>query len=128
MEWAGPTATLRLLELHCAARLGCSAAERASPQPVVFTVEIRFERPPEGCWSDELSEAIDYVLLADGLREVVARKEFRLIEHLAWQAMQVLRPLAGDGARIGITVNKPRAPVEGLHGGAEFSLKDWVGS
>ena len=126
MVSAEPAAALRLVELHCDARLGCSAAERAEPQPVVFTVEIRFDRVPGGCRSDVLSEAVDYALLADGLREMAAEKEFRLIEHMAWRALQVLRPLAGDGARIGVTVNKPLAPVEGLHGGAEFSLKDWI--
>jgi len=108
-------------------RLGCSAAERAVPQPVDLDVAVRFAELPIACASDKLEDAICYVDLIDAARAACAGREFQLVERLAHELFGRLRPLVPPGAGLWLRATKLRPPVVGLSGGVAFSLGDFAG-
>jgi dihydroneopterin aldolase len=108
-------------------RLGCSASERETPQPVDLDLAVRFAEPPIACASDKLEDTICYAELIDAAREACAGAEFQLVERLAHELFGRLRALVPPGAELWLRVTKLRPPVEGLEGGVAFSLGDFSG-
>jgi len=86
-------------------RLGCSAEERAEPQPVDLDLAVRFRELPKAC----------------------AGREFQLVERLAHELFGRLRALVPEDAELWLRATKLRPPVTGLHGGVAFSLGDFGG-
>ena len=108
-------------------RLGCSAAERAVPQPVDLDLAVRFSKLPAACESDELGDTVCYAALIDAARAACAGREFRLVERLAHDLFARLRPLVPPGAELWLRATKLRPPIDGLAGGVAFSLGDFAG-
>jgi dihydroneopterin aldolase len=111
---------LGLNDLRLKVRLGCGAEERATVQEVSFDLAIRFPRPPEGSRTDELEGTICYGELSEKLRALCGSREFKLIEHLGWEAYRLLDP--GPGRTLWLKVTKLKPPVADLLGGASFEL------
>lgn len=115
-----PSCRLSLNDLRLKVRLGCGAEERAAVQEVSFDLSIRFPRLPEGSRSDELEGTICYGALSEKLRALCESREFKLIEHLGWEAYRLLGPGPDHGLWLRVTKLKP--PVPDLLGGASFEL------
>jgi dihydroneopterin aldolase len=108
-------------------RLGCSAEERAVPQPVDLDLAVRFPELPKACTSDRLEDTLCYAELIDAAREACAGREFQLVERLAHELFGRLRPRLPAGAELWLRATKLRPPVAGLRGGVAFSLGDFAG-
>ena len=108
-------------------RLGCSAAERETPQAVDLDLAVRFAELPAACESDKLEDTICYAELIDAAREACAGTEFLLVERLAHELFGRLRARVPPGADLWLRATKLRPPVEGLAGGVAFSLGDFAG-
>jgi dihydroneopterin aldolase len=108
-------------------RLGCSAEERARPQPVDLDLAVRFRELPVACESDKLEDTLCYAELIDAARAVCAGREFHLVERLAHELFGRLRALVPKDAELWLRATKLAPPVEGLHGGVAFSLGDFAG-
>ncbi|MEX2207246.1 MAG: dihydroneopterin aldolase [Myxococcota bacterium] len=108
-------------------RLGCSAEERARPQPVDLDLAVRFKELPAACTSDRLEDTLCYAELIEAARKACAGREFRLVERLAHELFGRLRPLVPEGAELWLRATKLRPPIDGLHGGVAFSLGDFEG-
>lgn len=106
-------------------KLGWSAAERRRPQPVRFDVELRFPKPPRACRTDRLADTVCYDEATRRLVTALARREFRLLEHLAQEASRVLRQALPKGARLKLEVTKLKPPIRKLAGDVRFFLSDW---
>ena len=109
-------------------RLGCSAAERATPQAVDLDVVVRFAALPRACESDDLSHTVCYADLIDAARAACVGREFKLVERLAHELFLRLRPLVPSGAALWLRATKLHPPVEGLSGGVSFALGDFEAS
>jgi dihydroneopterin aldolase len=121
------SAILEFRRARLAVRLGCSAEERAAPQPVDLDLAIRFAAPPPACASDRLEQTVCYADLIELARQTVAGREFRLVEHLAHELFARLRPLVPADAQLWLRATKLAPPVEGLAGGVAFSLGEFPG-
>jgi dihydroneopterin aldolase len=106
-------------------RLGCSDAERATPQAVDLDLRVRFAQLPRACESDDLSHTVCYADLIDAARAACAGREFKLVERLAHELFLRLRPLVPNGAELWLRATKLHPPVEGLSGGVSFALGDF---
>jgi 7,8-dihydroneopterin aldolase/epimerase/oxygenase len=119
---------LRMHRLELDVRLGCEADERARPQKVELDVILRFAAAPGACRSDRLDETVCYADLAILARDLVARREFRLVEHLAYELLTAFRRRIHAEVRVDLTVRKVAPPVEGLLGGVSFTIEEGTDS
>ncbi len=119
-----PRHTLRMHRLELDVHLGCEADERARPQKVELDASLHFATPPGACRSDRLDETVCYAELAIVARELVARREFRLVEHLGQELLAAFRRRIRSEVRLDLTVRKVAPPVEGLLGGVSFTIEE----
>jgi len=117
-------ASLRVTRIVVPVHLGWEADERAATQPVEVELELRFDRPPAGCETDELAGTVDYGELVHRISELARSREFRLIEHLGSVLFDAVRQGLPRGCRLALTVAK-WPPVEEVEGVAAFRLADW---
>lgn len=113
--------TVRDLEIWV--HLGCSAAERAVPQPVAVSVRIRFPRPPLACASDRLDDTVCYARLAEVLGERAGARAYSTVESLTFALVEAMRSLVPTELRLALEVTKLRVPVAGMRGGVTFRLE-----
>jgi dihydroneopterin aldolase len=114
---------LTLEDLEIWVRLGCTAAERGTPQPVLLSVILRFDAAPGACVSDALCDTVCYAELSDIARAVAVEREFNTIESMAWEIGRAMRDRLPGSVRMTLRLAKPRAPVPGLRGGVAFTLE-----
>ena len=104
--------------------LGCSKEEQAFFQPVHISVKISFEKQVRGELTDQLPDAIDYVAICEKLNQTATAQSFQLIEHLAFQSMQAVKPLLKNfSGTLKVTVKKIRVPVKQLQGGVQWTCQ-----
>ncbi len=102
-------------------RLGCYAEERAQPRDVELDLRIWFREPPRGCSTDRLEDVVCYAELVEAVEQVVAGREFHLIERLAVVTYDTLKPLIPDTARLWVRLRKVHPPIDALKQGVSFS-------
>ena len=111
--------TLRGMRLR--ARLGVSADERATPQPVEVDLVLRLslERPSR---TDDLGDTVDYGPLFVTTQAVVEGREFNLIEGLAGAVADAVLadPRLED---VEVRVRKPKAPLPGAFETVEARIR-----
>ena len=105
-------------------RLGWSAGERKRPQTVRFDIELRPPKPPRACRTDRLEDTVCYDEASQRL-VALARREFKLLEHLAQEAHDALKGALPKGVLIKIQVTKLKPPIRELAGDVRFFLSDW---
>lgn len=88
---------------------GCLPEERERGQVFVVDVELDYEAS-EAVREDDLSRAVDYARLAEGIRDVVSGEPFRLIESLAAEIGRYVME-ATRARRALVRVHKPEAPM-----------------
>lgn len=116
--------SLEVRDLRYVLSLGCTAEERARPQEIGITVEIRFAEAPGGVSTDELRDTLCFSELNDALTRHFAGREYRLIERIAGEVYQISRELS-RGASVAVRVHKLKPPVENLVGGAVYACGDF---
>lgn len=88
---------------------GCTPREREEGQVFLVDVELEYDASA-AVRDDDLSLAVDYDRLAQGIRDIVAGEPFRLIESLAAEIGRYV--MAGTAAtRVLVRVHKPEAPL-----------------
>ena len=73
---------IHLKELELSAHLGVPAEERARPQRLTANITVELTLPFAEI-QDDISRTVDYAKLAQGISEMVAAREDRLVETLA---------------------------------------------
>lgn len=115
--------TLAFDDLEIWVRLGCTRAERADPQAVVVAFEATRPGLPDACRSDALGDTSCYAELAEAFAARGAEREYRTIEHLAFELFAVAAPELPKDATLTVEVTKLRPPVASLRGGVRFRLR-----
>ncbi len=117
---------LRIGDLTLNVKLGCTAEERAVPQEVRLSVEIRFPLLPSGSFSDSLDETVCYAQVSRVLKEHCETREFKLIERIGVEGYSLLKELTKhQNLEISLQVHKVRPPVQDLQGGSHFICGDF---
>jgi len=114
---------LELDRARLSARLGTTAEERAEPQSVDLCVKIRFARAPAACQTDDLADTVCYASLVESAKRLFAEREFRLLEYMGQQLVELFRKQLPAGAEVEVAVTKVSSPVDELHGGVRFRLR-----
>ena len=105
-------------------KLGCSKEEQAFTQPVHISVRISFSNEIAGEKTDQLHDAVDYVLICEKLNTTATKKNYQLIEHLSYECLQSLLLLLNKfSGTAQVTVKKIRVPVAQLQGGASWTCQ-----
>ena len=116
--------SLEVRDLRFWLPLGCTAEERAHPQEIGVTVEIRFAKAPGGVSSDELRDTVCFAALNSALARHFVGREYRLIEKIAGEVHQVAREIS-SGASVVVRIHKLKPPLENLVGGAVYTCGDF---
>lgn len=121
---------MRISKYECWVSLGCSKEEQSFKQPVYFDLSINMNHSLKGMVSDQLIDAIDYVVLTDLIKAQAEKKSYQLIEHMCFEVHQSLLTYLKNshclnGAiQLQTQVQKLRAPVPHLQGGVFFTCED----
>lgn len=100
---------IELTGLRVMGRHGDLDGEREVDQPFVVDVVLYLDLAPAGA-SDDLADTVDYGVVAETVRAVVAGESHRLIEKVAQRvAESVLSHPRVE--RVEVTVHKPEAPI-----------------
>ena len=81
--------TIRIHELQVQCRIGVPAAERATPQPLLVSVEMALDLTA-AARSDDLTDTIDYAAVAQRIEQVAAGRSWQLIESFAGEIAQMI--------------------------------------
>ncbi len=69
-------------KLEALCRIGCTAEERAFPQ--IVTVDVNIFLPlDKSAQSSQLSDTVDYANVTDGIKNLLLKDEFKLLETAA---------------------------------------------
>jgi dihydroneopterin aldolase len=113
------------LQVH--AHLGFYTGERAKLQPIELCFRLYFPKEPSCSVNDE-ADFIDYGALCKVLTDLIASRDFKLIEFMGAELFRTLRAdldaRGGEDIKLWLRLNKIAAPVPGLTGGASFTTCD----
>jgi len=98
-------AQLLLQGLRVRGRVGCKDSERAHPQMLHMDLRIHYDMS-DAIAHDDVSKAIDYKAVAACVRELLAGREWHLIETMAHDVAGAVRKLSERITRLEIIVTK----------------------
>ncbi len=110
---------LLIHDLILSVKLGVSVAERSYPQEISVSIELCYSELPVACQSDNIIDTVCYMQLTEALQNYCHDKEFKLIEHLAWQLQQQTMLLVKD-CIVKLRIKKMPVGLAAQH--VEFSL------
>ncbi len=98
--------TLQLYQLSLRVNLGWPAQERQKKQTVLLNIDIAFPQAPQACETDELADTTCYESLIKIIRKKIAKKNYRLIEHLSREIYFIASTYLPNKTKIKITLTK----------------------
>lgn len=105
--------------------LGVTDEEKFHHQCVSFKISITFSRDLKAISSDNLDDAFCYVKSTELLKEIVRKKRYNLIEHLAGDVYKTLKTSLDESgfvdSSLSVTVTKLSPPLRDIHGGVSFT-------
>ena len=118
--------TLTVDDLVLQVSLGCLEEERQIPQDVRISLEFRFiETPPEGFYSDRLSDTLCYAEICEAVSQHIQKKSYHLIEKIAADTYSIAKAFAQGKALVALRVHKVNPPVPNLRGGTTYRCGDF---
>ena len=101
---------------------GCLDFEKTDGQKFIVSLDIFVDRI-KGCYTDELSDTVDYAKIYEITKDIVSGDKGDLIERLAQKISDGV--LASDDRieKVKVTVSKPEAPVKGIFETMEVSIE-----
>lgn len=100
------TTGLKCLRIDCV--VGVYAFEREQPQPIIMDIELDYDFSGAAD-SDEVSHAVDYDRVAQGVTELVQRRGFHLIETMAEEVADMLLGQHASVQTARLEIRKPNA-------------------
>lgn len=112
-----------LNNLELSVRLGCLPIEQMQDQTIGVDIKLQFSNAPRACQTDNLDDTICYDLLISKIKNELASRKFRLIEHLGHEIYQIVRKNASSDVFIGIRIKK-KPLIINLKEGVTFHYGD----
>lgn len=101
---------IRIDELQCGVRLGCTQEERAFPQLIEFNLVLKLASG-ESLRSDRLSDTVDYMAVISAVQHLAHEEEFALLEKLAARVGEEILALSDKVEAVWVEVKKRISPV-----------------
>ena len=117
-------ASITLQGLELSVNLGWPQGERVKQQTVTIDVTIRFANIPLACTTDHLEDTYCYDTLIAAIKNQLAPRHFRLLEHLGHEIYTIVKQTV-TAARVQVRVVKKPAIVN-LTGGVAFCYGDFA--
>ena len=92
---------------------GCFDFEKLDGQKFIVSLDIFLDRI-KGCYSDELSDTVDYSKIYDVTKDIVTSDKGNLIESLAQKISDGVLGTDNRIEMVTVTVSKPEAPIKGI--------------
>ena len=105
------TICIRGLAIECI--VGILPDERTTPQTIYVDAEMDRDFAPSAA-SEDVSDTVDYVAIAEALTTLAKEGEFQLIETLAERSAEMLLNRF-DATRVVVEIQKPQAVPAALH-------------
>jgi dihydroneopterin aldolase len=94
-------------DLRVEMRIGVTDEERATPRPVLISVDMWADLISPG-ESDDLADTIDYHAVTVAIAELVGATEAKLLEHVAEKIAALIGTFPGvDGVSVEVTKESP---------------------
>ena len=71
--------------------LGWGLAERKKRQKVTVDIDIQLLHPPTACATDSIDDTLCYDILHQTIKKSIAKKKFRLLEHLTYEMYSIIK-------------------------------------
>ena len=114
---------LEIKSLTLPVKIGLEKAERSKPQDIVFNITIYFSEPPLAEYKDSLQGSVCYFQVCGQIKKLVAENSFALIEKLARDTLDTLKPLLPKKAKAKVAIHKLKPPVPCLKGGVVYTCQ-----
>lgn len=111
------TIVVRGLELQ--ANLGWRDKELLQPQAIMLDLELYFSKKPKATQTDDLKDTVCYATLIEKIRDKIASKKYRLLEHLTEEVADVISDNIKNIAFKVTIIKKPN--IQGLVGGVSYT-------
>ena len=95
--------------LRVRGRVGCKDSERAHPQMLRVDLHIDYDMT-DAIATDDLATGIDYKGVASAVRELLASREWKLLEKLTHDVATTVRSLSPKIERVEATIAKDVIP------------------
>ncbi len=112
---------LAIERLQLDLRVGCEEEERREAQPIEIDVYLYMAKMPLGAISDELKDTICYAKCMEIISTTASKKEFQLIEHLAYEIHSALKKELPMTLEISVKVRKIHPPLPYKMDGVSFT-------
>ena len=104
---------ITLSKMEFEGHTGCFDFEKKDGQKFIVSLDICLDRI-KGCYTDELSDTIDYAKIYDITKDIVTSDKGNLIESLAQKISDGVLNADGRIEMVTVTVSKPEAPIKGI--------------
>lgn len=101
---------------------GCFDFEKQNGQTFIVSLDIFADRI-KGCYTDELSDTIDYSRIYEITGKIVNDDKGNLIECLAQKISDAVLESDDRIAKVTVTVSKPEAPIDGTFDTMEITIE-----
>jgi len=112
-----------LHNLELFVHLGWPAQERQSEQKILVDISLRFPKTPEACLTDDLADTCCYDSLVRHIKQSLAAKNIRLLEHLGHTIYETIKSYIAKPMQISLRIKK-HPEIPNLAGGVSFCYGD----
>lgn len=113
---------ITLSKMEFEGHTGCFDFEKVNGQKFIVSADLFVDRI-KGCYTDELSDTIDYAEIYELTGKIVTGDDGNLIERLAQKISDAILEADKRIAKVRVTVSKPEAPVEGVFETMEITIE-----
>lgn len=117
--------SIKLNGLELSVKLGWPQDERLKEQIIRLDVIIRFSEPPKACHSDDLEDTHCYDALTEIIKQFVASRKFRLLEHLGLEIYNLIKHELSPDKEVCVQITKKPA-ILNLTDGVTFCYGDFA--
>jgi dihydroneopterin aldolase/2-amino-4-hydroxy-6-hydroxymethyldihydropteridine diphosphokinase len=113
---------IKLSKMEFEGHTGCLDFEKKDGQKFIVSLELFMDRI-KGCYTDDLSDTVDYSKIYEITKEVVTEDKGDLIECLAQKISDAVLKADSRIAKVIVSVSKPDAPVKGIFETMEVTIE-----
>lgn len=113
---------ITLSKMEFEGHTGCLDFEKADGQKFIVSLDLFIDRI-KGCYTDELTDTVDYAGIFEVVKMTVTGDRGNLIERLAQKIADAVLGSDKRIEKVKVTVSKPEAPVKGIFETMEVTLE-----